>query len=208
MKFLGKWLPLLGFRSSSDYWLRRYRLGGDSGAGSGGVSASYKAQVLNRFVVDHQVQDVVEFGCGDGRQLQLAKYPAYVGFDISADAVARCRQMFAGDASKQFFVIGEREPAQADLALSLDVLFHLVEDATYDAYLDQLFAAARRFVAIYSTVGPEAGKTLRHVRHRAIAQDVAARFPDFERMLEDEERLPAPIESRPGGARFVLYARR
>jgi SAM-dependent methyltransferase len=208
MKFLGKWLPLLGFRSSSDYWLRRYRLGGDSGTGSGGVSASYKAQVLNRFVVDHQVQDVVEFGCGDGRQLQRAKYPAYVGFDISADAVARCRQMFAGDATKQFFVIGEREPAQADLALSLDVLFHLVEDATYDAYLDQLFASARRFVAIYSTVGPEAGRTLRHVRHRAIAQDIAARFPNFERMLDDEERLPAPIETRPGGARFVLYARR
>lgn len=208
MKFIGKWLPLFGFRGSSDYWRKRYRLGGDSGAGSGGISADYKAQVLNRFVADQGIRDVVEFGCGDGRQLQLAQYPSYVGLDISAEAVERCRQTFAGDATKRFFVIGDHDTRRADLALSLDVVFHLVEDSTYFAYLDQLFAAAARFVAIYSTVAPEAGKTLRHVRHRAVAQDVAARFPDFERMLDYEATLPPPIETRPGGARFVLYARR
>lgn len=208
MKWLGKWLPLLRFRGSRDYWRNRYRLGGDSGAGSEGVAAGYKAEVLNTFVKTHAISDVIEFGCGDGRQLELAIYPAYLGLDISADAVAWCRERFVSDSSKRFLLLDDYSGETADLALSLDVLFHLVEDEVYFDYLDRLFAAGRRFVIVYATSSDSAPRTLRHVRHRPVETDIAGRFAGFERIREAEAELPAPVEHGEGGyTRFFIYRR-
>lgn len=208
MKWLGKWLPLLQFRGSSDYWRKRYKLGGDSGAGSEGAAARYKAEVLNAFVTTHAIDDVIEFGCGDGRQLELATYPKYLGLDISVDAVSWCRQRFRNDGSKRFMLLDEYADEKADLALSLDVLFHLVEDDVYFGYLDRLFAASRRFVVVYATSSNSAPRTLRHVRHRAVEVDIAGRFVGFERMRDVEAGLPAPVEHGEGGyTRFFIYRR-
>ncbi|MBS0214176.1 MAG: class I SAM-dependent methyltransferase [Proteobacteria bacterium] len=208
MKWLAKWLPLLGFRGSSNYWRQRYRLGGDSGAGSGGIAAEYKAQVLNDFVRAHGVADVIEFGCGDGRQLELAQYPAYLGLDISEEAIAWCRQRFGGDPGKRFALLDDYTGEDADLALSLDVLFHLVEDEVYFDYLDRLFAAGRRFVVVYATSVADAPRTLRHVRHRPVETDIRARFPGFTRLVEVEAMLPPPVEQGEGGyTRFMVYRR-
>ncbi|MGD9858413.1 MAG: hypothetical protein AB7U20_26025 [Planctomycetaceae bacterium] len=60
------------FTGSSDYWVRRYRKGRNSGGGSYGRLAEFKAQVLNDLVREHRIQTVIEFGCGDGNQLALA----------------------------------------------------------------------------------------------------------------------------------------
>lgn len=208
MKWLGKWLPLMRFRSSGDYWRSRYKLGGDSGAGSGGVAAIYKAKVLNDFVAAHAVSDVIEFGCGDGRQLELAAYPTYLGLDISADAVAWCCARFAGDTGKRFMLLNDYSAETADLALSLDVLFHLVEDEVYFDYLDRLFAAGRRFVIVYATSRDSAPRTLRHVRHRPVEADIAGRITGFERLHDAEAELPAPVEHGEGGStRFFIYRR-
>jgi SAM-dependent methyltransferase len=210
MKLLGRWLPLLRFRGSESYWQKRYRLGGDSGAGSRGAAADYKAEVLNDFVERHGVADVIEFGCGDGQQLALADYPAYVGLDVSRHAVELCRQRFSGDPSKRFALLDEYAGETADLALSLDVLYHLVEDDVYADYLDRLFGAARRFVVIYSTsVGAEdAATTLRHVRHRPVGDDVVERFHGFVRMSEWEAGVPEPVVHAGGvPTRFFGYRR-
>ena len=210
MKLLGRWLPLLRFRGSEAYWQKRYRLGGDSGAGSRGAAAVYKADVLNDFVERHAVTDVIEFGCGDGQQLALAHYPAYVGLDVSRHAVELCRERFAGDPSKRFAVLDEYGGETADLALSLDVLFHLVEDEVYTDYLERLFGAARRFVVIYSTSveADDAAATLRHVRHRPVERDVAERFQGFAPMTEWEASVPEPVVHAGGvPTRFLGYRR-
>ena len=208
MKWLGKWLPLLRFRGSDDYWKKRYRLGGDSGAGSGGVPAAYKAQVLNAFVRKQGIEGIIEFGCGDGRQLQLAEYPRYLGVDISPEAVALCRERFVDDGSKHFMLLHDYSGEKADLALSLDVLFHLVEDEVYLDYLDRLFAAGRRFVIVYATSSDNAPKTLRHVQHRPVQADIASRFVGFERVRDAEAELPVPVEHGEGGyTRFFIYRR-
>lgn len=209
MKWLGKWLPLLNFRGSGDYWRQRYRLGGDSGEGSGGVWADYKARVLNAFVSEQGVTDVIEFGCGDGRQLELAEYPRYLGLDISPEAVALCRERFEGDTDKQFGLLDDYMGQAADLSLSLDVLFHLVEDEVYFDYLDRLFKAGRRFVIVYATSADDSPKTLRHVRHRPVEADIATRFPDFVRMGDLEAALPPPPREQGEGGytRFFIYQR-
>lgn len=39
----------------------------------------------------------------------------------------------------------------ADLSLSLDVIYHLVEDEVFETYINTLFKSARRYVIIYSS---------------------------------------------------------
>lgn len=205
---VARWLPLLLFGGSKRYWRDRYRLGGNSGSGSTSLAASYKAGVLNQFVADQNIHSVVEFGCGDGRQLALGNYPRYVGFDISIDAIGLCKRMFANDGYKQFGILADYHGEHAELALSLDVIYHLVEDTVYYEYLDRLFAAGRRFVVVYSTNAGPVRRTLPHVRHRRVSADVEARFPEFSRRSDLEASIPSPVEVNGGiPTVFLIYER-
>jgi hypothetical protein len=156
--------------NSSEYWDRRYRHGGNSGAGSYNRLAEFKADFLNGFVAKHQVTSVIELGSGDGSQLMMARYPTYIGVDISTKAVELCRTIFCDDATKAFvqsdsFVAD----TSAELALSLDVIYHLVEDHIFEAYMRQLFGCARHFVIVYSSNINQTSPS-KHVRHRQFTQ--------------------------------------
>lgn len=207
IKDLARWVPLAAFGGSSNYWRKRYQLGGDSGVGSKGDAAAYKAAVLNSFVAEQHVESIVEFGCGDGRQLELAVYPSYLGLDISVDAINRCRSLFNDDATKRFMTLdGCRH--NADLALSIDVIFHLVEDDVYDAHLRQVFDSAIRFVIIYSSNRADSSRTFKHVRHRSVSADIDSSFPEFERLTELESSLPPPVAISSGVPTTFLFFRR
>ena len=82
------------FNSSADFWERRYAGGGSSGPGSYGTMAQGKANFLDAFVQSSNVQSIIEFGCGDGNQLSLARYPRYIGLDVSRSAIGLCRSRF------------------------------------------------------------------------------------------------------------------
>jgi hypothetical protein len=159
------------FRDSQSYWEDRYSGGGNSGPGSYATQAEYKADFLNRFVRENAIGSVIEFGCGDGNQLTLAEYPSYLGLDVASSAVRRCIELFSDDNSKSFMSFDARAFADtarflhADLTLSLDVIFHLVEDEAFESYMQALFNAADRFVVIYSRDSevPDKG---RHVKWR------------------------------------------
>lgn len=145
-------IPLV-FENSAQYWQDRYKLGGTSGAGSYGRLAQFKADFLNNFVRENAIQTVVEYGCGDGAQLSLAQYPSYTGFDVSSLAVVNCRRRFAKKTvNYQFFETSTAllEEGSFDLALSLDVIYHLIEDEVFDDYMTRLFRSSRRFVIIYA----------------------------------------------------------
>jgi hypothetical protein len=172
----------LVFKGSAPYWDRRYRRGGDSGAGSYGEQAAYKAEFLNRLVADRGIERVIEFGSGDGNQLTLADYKRYLGLDVSETAVRQCVARFAGDATKSFALYRSglfADPAgflRADMTMSLDVIYHLIEDEVFDRYMHDLFGAARRAVVIYATDG-EDPDPLPHVRHRRFSEWITARAP-------------------------------
>jgi len=150
--------------------------------GSYGALAEYKASVLNEFVVNASTQSVIEFGCGDGNQLTLARYPQYLGFDISKTSIDSCIDKFRDDPTKSFVWyeparFANRGAITADLTLSLDVIFHLVEDRAYELYLRDLFAAATQNVIIYSS-----NREMReapHVRHRQFTTWVAKHLPEW-----------------------------
>jgi SAM-dependent methyltransferase len=197
------------FTGSRDYWEQRYAEGGDSGVGSYGKFREFKASFLNDFVARNGIRTVIELGCGDGSQLELAEYPSYTGFDVSPTAVARCRERFAGDETKTFRLMGEHDVGTADLALSLDVLYHLVEDAVFASYMQSLFGAAERYVIIYSSnCEPVDAPSVPHVRHREFTDWVTGNMPGW--MLLEQAPNPYPYAgdfTQGTRSEFFVYAR-
>lgn len=141
---------------SSDYWEKRYSSGGNSGEGSLGKLALYKADVINAFIRENNIKSVIEFGCGDGNQLQYYDMPNYTGVDVSSTAVELCKKKFAGDEGKSFYTSVQfrsltDKSRKADLVLSVDVLYHLIEDEVFRNYIADLFICSNKYVIIYST---------------------------------------------------------
>jgi SAM-dependent methyltransferase len=164
---------------SGDYWETRYREGRTSGAGSYNRLAEFKADVLNGFVEEHAIKSVIEFGSGDGSQLRLARYPQYIGVDVSMTAIELTRRLYAGDATKRFVHADEfRSGDKAELSMSLDVIYHLVEDRVFERYMSQLFDAATRYVIIYSSNSDRPSNAV-HVRHRKFTDWIERERPDF-----------------------------
>ena len=142
------------FPGSSKFWIQEYNSGGNSGSGSYGELANFKAKILNNFVQKHTIDSVIEFGCGDGNQLSLAQYKSYIGLDIAPGAISLCLNRFSMDESKSFILFQPEyfKPGgriTADLSLSLDVIYHLVEIEKYELHLRQLFESSKKWVIIY-----------------------------------------------------------
>jgi cyclopropane fatty-acyl-phospholipid synthase-like methyltransferase len=180
------------FPGTAQYWESRYQSGRTSGAGSYGQLAKYKADFINSFVAKNQIQSLIEYGSGDGAQLELAHYPKYIGIDISETAVKWCKEKFANDDSKSFYVWNGRDfQWSADLALSLDVLYHLIEDETYHNYLKALFGSSTSHVIIYS-VDKDQGNYAQHVKPRKFTSDIKTLFPSWNLVLHEPN--PFPLE--------------
>jgi len=193
------------FKSRS-YWKERYAKGGTSGPGSYGRLAQFKSEVINDFVANNAIECVVEFGCGDGNQLSLYELPRYTGLDVSPDVVAQCCERFADDSSKTFYVSAP-DRLRADLAMSIDVIFHLTEDEVFERYMRDLFAAATRFVIIYSSNDNHNGWFQpKHVRHRKLTDWVEANEPEW--TLQETIKNKYPLKSNDkieSPANFFIY---
>lgn len=173
--------------SSAAYWEARYRAGGHSGAGSYGRLAAFKAAVVNGFVALNGITRVIEFGCGDGNQLGHFTIPDYTGIDVSPTVLARCRARYPALAFLDRTGLADLTPA--DLTLSLDVVFHLTEDAVFDAYIADLFGFATRFVIVYAS-DHNATTADAHVRHRAVSAHVQRTQPDWSLVARLPNRHP------------------
>jgi len=160
--------PPQPFTGTASYWQDRYNKGGTSGTGSYGRLCEYKAEIINTFVEKRAIADVIEFGCGDGNQLTRAQYKAYLGFDVSDKAVGMCQRAFATDSTKNFKHMKEYADEKADLGLSLDVIYHLIEDEVFDAYMRRLFEASKHYVIIYASNDEKLNANYggHHVKHR------------------------------------------
>ncbi|WP_027001276.1 class I SAM-dependent methyltransferase [Hugenholtzia roseola] len=198
--------------SSKQYWDSRYSLGGNSGAGSYGQIAEFKAQVVNDFVAKNAIQSVIDFGCGDGNQLQYAQYPHYIGIDVSPKAIEICKAKYKEDSSKSFEIHDEEmvKNLKGDLTLSMEVIFHLVEDDVYFKYLSNLFESSTKYVCVYSTdYDLEKPKDINeqavsHVRHRKFTNDVMRIFPHFKLI----ETVETPFEGRQASKFFFFEKER
>ena len=154
---------------SNKYWENRYNSGGNSGSGSYGKLAQFKADTINKFIKEEKIQNIVEFGCGDGNNLSLYSINSYIGIDVSNKAIKICKSKFKNDLSKKFFTLSEFKMQEnsnknAELILSLDVIYHLIEDEVYNEYMELLFNTSSKYIIIYASNYNEEFCT--HVKHR------------------------------------------
>lgn len=179
------------FTSSGEYWEQRYKKGGNSGIGSYDELAIFKAEVINEFVTKNEPKTVIEFGSGDGNQLQYLNFNSYTGFDVSHEAIKRCRKTYNADASKSFEHIQNYNSQKADLVMSLDVIFHLVEDEVYLEYMSRLFKASNKFVIIYSSNEEwQDEQFAKHVRHRKFTSWIEQNAPHFKLIQHIPNKYP------------------
>jgi len=195
----------ISFPGSAVYWENRYRKNGNSGIGSYGKNADYKATILNQFVAENNISTVIELGCGDGNQLKQFRFPSYTGLDVSETAIRKCIKIFENDCSKKFLLydkdvfVNHKDSLIAELALSLDVMYHLIEDKVFETYMHRLFSVSSKYVIIYAWDVEEGRKY--HVRHRKFTEWIAGYFPSFQ--------LLKIIKSNPkdGYCDFFIYKR-
>jgi len=201
--------PFCSFPGSENYWKNRYSQGGSSGDGSYDLLASFKAEIINSLVRQHNVGSVIEFGCGDGNQLVLAEYPRYLGVDISPEAIALCRHRFSGDNSKSFIALSDFEQEYAEMSMSLDVIYHLVENAVFQEYMSRLFSSATRFVVIYSSNTDSQEKLQgKHIRHRQFTSWINEQMNEWELLQHIPNRYPYSGDDNIGSfADFYIYQR-
>ena len=152
--------------SSNIYWENRYSRNGNSGAGSYNNLALFKASVLNNFIKKNNINKVIEWGSGDCNQLLLENINSYIGYDVSHTAIDICKAKFINDKTKTFIYMNEtfKNNLKADLSISLDVIYHLLEDNVFNLYMQNLFNSSNKYVCIYSSNIEM--KWASHVRHR------------------------------------------
>jgi hypothetical protein len=200
-------IPDTKFSGSEKYWQNRYKSHGNSGAGSYNQLAEFKAVILNRFVDDNKVSTIIEYGSGDGNQLKLAKYPVYLGLDVSQDALERCRSIFLDDSTKRFGFTTDYSDETAELTLSLDVIYHLIEDDVFSKYMERLFASSKKYVIIYaSNTDEQRSEQSPHVRHRCFTDWIKIYKPDWKIIQHIKNIYPYSGDDRTGSfADFYIF---
>ena len=142
------------------YWNQRYSKGGNSGDGSYGVLAEFKAETINNFIEEHDINSVIEFGCGDGNQLKYMNYKKYLGFDVAKAAIDRCRLIFKDlkdNKTKSFMIYDPKyfinnDFIKADLVVCLDVLYHIIPDEEFIKTLQDIFSCSQKYVILYTSI--------------------------------------------------------
>ena len=141
--------------SSIQFWDEHYKNNGNSGTGSYNRLAEFKADIINNFINNNTINSAIEFGCGDGHQLSLINYNNYTCVDVSEFIIQKNKEFFKSDSSKEFYcILTERDKyinKQFELSLSLDVIFHLIEDINFENYMEDLFRVSSKYVIIYSS---------------------------------------------------------
>ena len=182
-------------------WEKRYKANGNSGTGSYGILCDYKAEFINKFVIDHNCKNVIEFGSGDGNQMSYFNVPQYTGVDISEHIINSCKQKYKHLINKKFVTYDEyyKTSPDFDLSLSLDVIYHLVDDNIYEKYMNDLFNSTKKYIIIYSTNVNETYNGS-HIYNHKFTDYIDLNFP-LANLLHHEPN-PYPKLS---GADFFVY---
>lgn len=181
------------------YWDARYKDGTGVGAGSKGDLYAFKLETVQDLVKKYKVASVVDYGCGDGSQLAELKVKEYLGLDISREAILRAQ---ASVEKHDFLVVHEDgkpidiEDCKRDMAVSLDVIPHL-PGGEFEAYMENLFALAEKYVLIYApNRAPDGLRLESHMHFRRFTDWIEANT-EAEQIEHIENRYPAE-EPGPG----------
>lgn len=176
---------------SKKYWNERYIKGGTSGAGSYNELSQFKADIINNFVNKNQIKSIVDYGVGDGNQLKLINTEnlIYTGIDVSEFIIFKCKEEFKDDKTKKFIHVDNIDnELKAELVLSCDVIYHLIEDHVYKEYMDNLFSMSEKYVIIYAK--NEDLKHVTHVKFRKFSDYIKSNLPEWKLIKHIPNKYP------------------
>lgn len=146
------------YQGDYDYWFHRHRRGAGrrefeaDGRGSAGHLRAYKAAFVNAMARKYDCRTAIDLGCGSAWLYGLTSFDEYTGFDISPSAIWRAYLEHGCPKNAEFHIFDpERtELRRADVAVSLDVVYHITEEVDLWAYLAAMCEAARRLIVVYA----------------------------------------------------------
>jgi SAM-dependent methyltransferase len=172
------------FITSQGYWEKRYYYGGNSGRGSYGEDARVKSNFLNDTLQNYNIENVVDIGCGDGNNLSYFNAMNYFGIDLSKTIIKKNKKKFINDKSKKFYLLRNNQEdifkninqsinKINTIILSFDVIFHLVEDKTYNDHLDFINNINASYCLVSSSdINIRYNSLVPHVRHRNYSKNM------------------------------------
>lgn len=157
--------------NSTDYWEERYSNGGNSGDGSYGFLSEYKKDFINNFISENNITSLLEYGCGDCNQLSMVDCDNIIGVDVSVTAINKCRDIMK---NSKFILLENNKftNIKTDLLLSLDVIYHLIEDIVYEEYIKNIVNHGSKYIIIYSCDFKDDGGYAKHVKPRNFTKNV------------------------------------
>jgi SAM-dependent methyltransferase len=202
-KLIKKYYRLIFFRSNK-YWEKRYAKGGHSGAGSYNEIAAFKTKTINAFIKDYDIKKILDYGCGDGAQCEGIEVNEYLGTDVSRTSINICEKKYENDPTRNFIVFNKNnlpkiEAYKADLVLSLDVIYHLIEDKVFKKYMKNLFRFAEKYVIIFSTNHDERMNV--HHKNRNFTKYIDEHFKEWKLLSFIEN----PFKGKDSMADFYIY---
>lgn len=205
---------IMGFNSAR-YWEQRYADGKNSGDGSY-IEAlrTFKNGWIEQVIRWKKITSIIDWGCGDGHQLVDLKFKGkYIGVDVSRTAIEKCRELYKDRPNFEFFTAYdfiEEKGKMSKMGLSLDVIYHLVEDQVFDDYMCNLFDCSQKFVLIYSSNGGKVENPAAHLKDRCFTEWIEKNRPEWELIT----MLPNSFPYRGGKSKlesisdFYLYGKK
>ena len=179
---------------SSVYWEQRYENGGNSGAGSYGHLAKFKADVINSFIKENEINTIIDYGVGDGNQLKFInlKNITYYGIDVSKTIIDRNKSNNKLDNVHFIHYVDVCfNNLEGDLVLSLDVIYHLIEEDVYCNYMHNLFLMSKKYVIIYAKDIEK--NHANHVRFRNFTKYIDEHFTQWKLIKFIPNKFPQKI---------------
>lgn len=180
--------------NSKQYWETRYKQNGTSGLGSYNTAAAIKANYINSVITKYEIKTINDFGHGDGNQIGLLTgFENYTGYDVSKTIRNKCIEKYK-EQPQYSFISDYEKFIPCDLVMSLDVIYHIIEEDIYINYINNLFTLGK-YVLIYAVDKNETPSE--HVKFREFTGYISMHFQDF-----------TLIETAPGyhkDVNFFLY---
>lgn len=131
-----------------NYWENRYKNGGNSGEGSRGNHKKWKWSILDKYI--HEIDNIVDVGCGDLAFMKGIDVINYTGIDISQTMINQNKTL----KPKWDFICSSADvninELKGDVVFCHDMLFHILDDGVYKAILENLIEYSNNYISIYT----------------------------------------------------------
>lgn len=152
---------------SNNYWENRYKNNSNSGHGSYGEFQKFKIEYINNLIKKYNIKTINELGSGDGNMLRTyIGFDLYTGFDVSNTILDKLRNQFK-DNNKIKFVSDPYKMEPANLTMSIDVSYHIINNDLFEEHLRLLYDKSLKYILIYSSNKDEKYENT-HILHRKV----------------------------------------